>query len=145
MVGANVPVGARATLASIVTEWQELGGEPLLLVVGDTKPFDLAGCKRVLSAAAHGGDETSLGCWLAVELQQSQPWIDAVIALEAPEWATKVLADHLQDRERPWPAWVVATASESPLKVDQVLEGELDRVLSVAQRHAQERRPTRRP
>lgn len=143
VVGANIPVGARATLASIVAEWQELGGEPLLLVVGDTKPFDLAGCKRVLSAAAHGGDETALGRWFAVELQQSQPWIDAVIALEAPEWATKVLADQVQDRERPWPAWVVATAGESPLKIDQVLEGELDRVLSMAQLHAKKRRPRR--
>ena len=140
LVGEEVSAAARVVLAAVVAGWQRLGGDPMLVVLGDTAPFDLAGCNGLTSVPADAGDEKSLARWLVAELQRSRPWIDVVMALRAPDWATQVLADRLRRNGEPWPAWVVATEGESRLKVDQLLEGDFEKVLVEAHRRAQGQR-----
>lgn len=141
LVGEEVSAATRVVLAAVVAGWQRLGGDPMLVVLGDTAPFDLAGCNGLTSVPPEAGDEKSLARWLVAELQRSRPWIDVVMALRAPEWATPVLADRLRRNDGPWPAWVVATAGESRLKVDQLLGGDLEQALVEAHRRAQSQRP----
>ncbi len=141
LVGDDVSAAARGVLASVVAEWQRVGGDPLLVVFGDTEPFDLAGCKSVVSVPVNASDEKSLAHWLFAALQQKRSWIDVVMALRAPDWAKQVLAARSQHSNGPWPAWVVATESESPLKVDQLLDGDLAQGLIEAHRRAQSTRP----
>ena len=141
LVGDDVSAAARGALASIVAEWQRVGGDPLLVVIGDTAPFDLAGCQGVVNVPADAGDDKSLARWLLATLRQSRPWIDVVMALRAPDWAKQVLADRSQHQDGPWPTWVAATESESPLKVDQLLDGDLAQRLIEAHQRAKSTRP----
>ena len=141
MVGDDVSTAARGALASVVAEWQRAGGDPLLVVIGDTAPFDLAGCQGVVNVPADASDDKSLARWLLAALQQSRPWIDVVMALRAPDWAKQVLANRSQHQDGPWPTWVVATESESPLKVDQLLDGDPAQRLIEAHQRAKSTRP----
>lgn len=140
LVGDDVSAAARGALASVVAEWQRAGGDPLLVVVGDATPFDFAGCQRVVNVPADTIDEESRARWLLSVVQQSRPWIDVVLALRAPDWAQQVLADRSQHQVGPWPTWVVATESESPLEVDQLLHGDLAQELIEAHRRARSTR-----
>lgn len=142
LVGVEVSTGARVVLASVIAEWQRRGGDPMLVVLGDATPFDLAGCKHVLSVPCDAADEDSLARWLALELQRSRPWIDVVIALFAPEWATQTLAGRWQHFDDPWATWVVATKGVPHLTVDHWLEGDLEQVLREAQKWARARWPS---
>lgn len=63
------------------------------------------------------------------------------MALRAPDWAGQVLADRSQHQDGPWPTWVVATEGQSRLKVDQLLDGDLEQVLFEAHRRAKGTRP----
>jgi len=141
MVGEEVPTAARAALASVLVEWQRVGGDPLLLVVGDTAPFDLAGCQGLVSAPTDVNEENLLSNWLSAAMQQKRPWIDVIMALQAPGWAKQVLANRSQQQTGPWPTWVIATENESLLKVDQLLDGDLAQGLADAHRRAQSTRP----
>ena len=141
LVGEDVSAAARGTLASVLAEWQRTGGAPLLLVVGETASFDLAGCHGVVNVPTDAYDEKSLARWLSAALQQKRPWIDVVMALQAPDWAKQVLADRSQHQYGPWPTWVAATESESPLKVDQLLDSDLAQRLIEAHQRAKSTRP----
>lgn len=141
LVGDDVSAAARGALAAVVAEWQREGGDPLLVVIGDAAPFDLAGCQGVVNVPADARDDRSLARWLLAVLRQSRPWIDIVIALQAPDWAKQVLAGRSRNRDGPWPAWVAATESESPLKVDQLLDGDLAQRLIEAHQRAKSTRP----
>jgi hypothetical protein len=138
-VGAEVSTAARSLLARMIAEWQQEGGDPLLVVMGQTMPFDAAGCQGILAvdaAVVALDDENALADWLVENLRQSRPWIDAVISLRAPAWAARVLAACVQDRRGLWSAWVVASEGESSLKADFVLAGALEQVLLAARRRA---------
>ena len=113
----------------------------MLVVVGNAAPFDRAGFKGVLSVPVDAGDDKSLARWFHAELHRSRPWIDAVISLHAPGWASQVLADTLHRPDGPWPAWVVATRGGPHLKVDHWLEGDLEPALLDARRRAHGMRP----
>ncbi|MFO1264933.1 MAG: hypothetical protein U1E84_16655 [Rhodoferax sp.] len=141
LIGEDVPAAARGALASVVAEWQQVGGDPLLVVIGDTAPFDLAGCQGMVTVPADASDEKSLARWLLAALRQSRPWIDVVMALRAPDWAKQVLAERSQHQHGPWPTWVAATESESPLKADQLLDGDLTQRLIEAHQRAKSTRP----
>jgi hypothetical protein len=132
VVGADVPGAARAELAMVLAEWQRADGDLLVVVLGDSEPFDLAGCQGVVSAPADVSDEASWARWLTSVVQQALPWIDVVMALQAPEWARQALANRLKRQQEPWAAWVVATESDSLLKADQLLEGDLAQGLKEA-------------
>lgn len=137
VVGAEeVSAAAQSALALVLTEWQRSGGDPVLVVVGDPAPFDRTGFKDVVSVPADAGDDKSLADWLDAELHRSRPWVDAVIALHAPGWASQVLARRQRRQYEPWPAWVVATKGEPDLKVDHWLEGDLEQALLDAHHRA---------
>lgn len=140
VVGEEVSTDARAALAVVVAEWQRAGADPVLVVLGDAAPFDLAGCKGAVLVPASAHDDSRAG-WLHAELQRLRPWIDVVIALHAPGWVTRALADRLARPDGPWAAWVVATKGEPHLKVDHWLDSDLERVLRDAHRRAQTMRP----
>ncbi len=141
VVGAEVPQSASAALASIIAAWQQDGGDPLVLVLGDTTPFDLAGCKGTLQVPPGAIGDKQLMDWLFKTLQLSRPWIDVVLSLHAPKWVQELLANMLDDFERPWKAWVAAAGDESWLTVDCRLEGELAQVLVDSAHRARATRP----
>lgn len=49
VVGEDVPVQAREALATPLMEWEAKGGDPVLIVFGDSGPFERAGCRRVFT------------------------------------------------------------------------------------------------
>lgn len=136
LVGAEVSPEARQTLAAVIVDWQRFGGDPLLVVIGDTAPFDLAGCKGVLSAPADSADDAATASWLFAELLRARPWLDVVIALRAPGWAQRALAERARHPDGPWPCYVVATEGQSRLSVDHLLEGDLTQALREAHQRA---------
>ena len=146
VVGADTPTDTRVALASALADWQRSGGDPLLVVAGDRSPFDAADFRGALTAPLGDGDEWSQREWLFTELRQSRPWIDVVIAIQAPVWATLALNDALKRDgygPRPWLPWIVSTADESVLAVDQVLAGNAAQTLIEADRRARAMRPRR--
>ncbi|MFU2487153.1 hypothetical protein [Thauera sp. WH-1] len=146
VIGANAPTATRVALARVLADWQRSGGDPLLVIVGDRTPFDAADFKAALTPPTGDADECSLGDWFFTELRRSRPWIDVVIAIKAPGWATRALSRTLQSDEfdsRPWLPWIVASEGESVLKVDQVLAGDAAQAIFDAQQRAQAMQPRR--
>jgi hypothetical protein len=141
LVGAEVSSEAREVLAAVIADWQRCGGEPLVVVIGDAARFDLAGCNDVVSVPADSVDEAALARWLRSELLRARPWLDVLIALRAPGWARRALAEQAQHATRPWPCYVVVTEGQSGLDAAHVLEGDLTRVLREAHERAASKRP----
>jgi len=141
VVGAEVPQSASAALASIIAAWQQDGGDPLVLVLGDTTQFDLAGCKGTLQVPPGAIGDKQLMDWLFKTLQLSRPWIDVVFSLYAPKWVQELLANMLDDFERPWKAWVAVAGDDLGLAVDCRLEGDLAQVLADSAHRARATRP----
>ena len=137
VVGTEVSAAARGALAIALVEWQRSGGTPLLVVIGDTAPFDRAGFEGVITVPADANDNNSMAEWFMSELRRARPWIDAVLALHVPRWVSQVLTGRLKRRDEPWPSWVVATTGEPSLKVDHWLEGDMARLLLEAHRRAE--------
>ncbi len=141
LVGAEVSPEARQTVAAVIVDWQRFGGDPLLVVIGDTAPLDLAGCKDVLPAPADSADDAAMANWLYAELSRTRPWLDVVIALRAPGWAQTALARLARHPDGPWPCYVVATEGQSGLNVDHLLVGDLTQALREAHQRAVSTRP----
>jgi hypothetical protein len=138
VVGDGVDAAARTALATSVAEWQQHGGDPVLIVQGETEPFDLGGCRDVFMAPAQPasiGQDTP-GTWLWHTLKRVRPWVDVILALDAPPWAVEVLADRIKNAEGPWVPWVVATAGVQNLKADLTLTGDLSHALLDARKRA---------
>lgn len=126
IMGLETSAASRSTLASVIAEWQGHGGDPLLVVHGETQAFDHAGCRGVLTVPGPEASENDLQCWFADSLQRIRPWIDVVLALNAPDWATKVLARQIAHSEGPWLPWIVATPDVQHLQANLVIEGDLN-------------------
>jgi len=62
---------------------------------GGIRPFDMVGCRYLLQpAACQEQNESKMSAsWFRAVLQQMSPWIDVIIALDAPLWAAQILAD----------------------------------------------------
>jgi len=69
------------------------------------------------------------------------PWIDVIIALDAPLWAAQVLADRVSSSKEPWSPWVVTSSCVEQLQADLVIEGNLAKSLVEAHLRAQMMRP----
>lgn len=139
VIGADAPTATRVALARVLADWQRSGGDPLLVIVGDRTPFDAADFRGALTAPTGDADEWSLQDWFFTELRRSRPWIDAVVAVDAPEWATLALRAALQSDEfdpRPWLPWIVASEGESVLKVDQRLPADAAQTILEADQRA---------
>ncbi|WP_031436820.1 hypothetical protein [Methylobacter tundripaludum] len=144
VVGEEVASPVRAALAIVMVEWQQHGGDPVLIVLGgDIRPFEMVGCLYLLQPAVcqeQNESNTSAG-WLRAVLQQMSPWIDIIIALDAPLWAAQVLADRVSSSNEPWSPWVVTSSCVEQLQADLVIEGNLAKSLVEAHLRAQMMRP----
>ncbi|MBC7378593.1 MAG: hypothetical protein H7346_14320 [Burkholderiaceae bacterium] len=138
VVGESIGAQARSALAEAIAEWQQSGGDPVLLVLGDRKPFEVAGCRRLLQAEVDGVGTTA---WFRVALGDAQPWTDVIIALNPPEWSIPVLADLVRDQANPWAPWVVTQGEAGSLLPDHIIDGDLNQMLRQAYKRAQMMRP----
>lgn len=139
VVGETVSIPARTALAVAMAEWQTHGGDPVFIVLGDIRPFESLGCRDLLQPALHpeNGSSTPTS-WLEAVLRQSRPWIDVIVALDAPGWATQALANCVRRQsDDPWTPWLVGSSRIGQLEVDHTLEGDLATVLGEAHRRAQ--------
>lgn len=139
LVGESISAQARSTLAKVLAEWQQHGGDPAVLVFGDRKPFELAGC-RLLQAP---GNEGTTSAWVRVVLRQARPWMDALIALAPPSWSTEAMAALVQDQTTPWSPWVVTYGDTGELQSHHAINRDLDEVLLQASDLARSMRPQR--
>ena len=143
VVGDDVDASARTILAASMAEWQQYDGDPVIVVTGESRPFDLAGCRYLFAPAeqSNAGDQEALQAWFWQTLQRVRPWMDVIIALSAPPWATQVLADRSKHAEGLWAPWVIATSGVQHLHADVTISGDLSRVLDEAHERARSARP----
>jgi len=139
LVGESISAQARSTLAEVLVEWQQAGGDPALLVFGDSKPFELAGC-RVLQAF---GDESTTSARARAVLRGARPWMDALIALDPPSWSAEAVAALVEHQTSPWAPWVVTYGDTGALPSDFIIDGDLDEALQQASARARSMRPQR--
>jgi len=142
VIGPAVAGPARSLIALTVAEWQAHGGNPAVIVCGAHVDFERAGCRDVHvlpegALAARSAEE-----WLMDILARRSPWIDAVLALRAPAWATLALVRRINQQEGPWRPWIVATPDVTGPSADLTLAGDLDSVLQEALERARSARPT---
>lgn len=140
VIGPDVTAPTRATMTEAIAEWQAHGGTPMLIVCGDSLDFERAGCRDVLVAPESDSTGQSLQTWLLDALSRRRPWIDAVLALHAPAWATKAIDRHLKRQEGFWRPWVVATSDVQQLSADFTLNGDIDGALREATERAKSMR-----
>lgn len=140
VIGHAVPPGARVILADTISEWQRFGGDPLVVVQGDATAFNHSGCRDMLQVPAKAIDDKAMEHRLWTQLRHAHHWIDAVVALAPPKWASGVLAERLRHVTNPWEPWIVSTDPIDELHVDCLLEGDLVRILTDAQFLARGRR-----
>lgn len=145
VVGEEAAASVRAALASVMAEWQQHGGDPVLIVLGDVGPFEAVGCRDLLQPPVSPERDAlnTTEAWLRTVLRQVLPWIDVIIALDAPAWATQVLADRVSRAERPWKPWVVMSAGGEHLAANLTIEGDAAQVLMQAHQRARAARPQR--
>lgn len=138
VIGDSVSPQARSTLADIMAEWQHKGGDPVLFVLGDRQPFELAGC-RSLSPADIDSNDSPVA--LEAALRDVRPWADAIIALDAPEWSRRALAALIGSQAAPWRPWVVTHGDAGSLAPHHIIDGELHQALRRARERARRMRP----
>lgn len=141
VVGAEASAASRSALALVIAEWQNQGGDPLLVVCGETKAFEDAGCRDVLVAPQEEVGGRTFQSWLGDALLRVRPWFDVVLAINAPAWAAEVLARQAARTESLWRPWIVATSDVEHLQVDFTLDGNVDEMLREAGQRAKGMRP----
>jgi hypothetical protein len=143
VVGADVSVAAKGALTTVIAEWEAHGDDPVVIVFGDLHPFEVAGCRRIFTPP--DGIETAgvASSWFASLLRVERPWIDVVIAFEAPNWISQELSWRTKRIEGPWQPWVVRSAGTSELDAALVVEGDLAAAILKAHRLAKASRSQR--
>ena len=141
VVGPEASAASRSALALVIAEWQTQGGDPLLVVFGETKAFEDAGCREVLVPPQEEVGGRTFQNWLGDALLRVRPWFDVVLAINAPVWATEVLARQAARTESLWRPWIVATSDVEQLNVDFTLDGNVDEILRDAGQRAKGMRP----
>lgn len=141
VVGSEASAASRSALALVIAEWQNQGGDPLLVVCGETKAFEDAGCREVLVPHQEEVGGRTFQSWLGDALLRMRPWFDVVLAINAPVWAAEVLARQAARTESLWRPWIVATSDVEHLNVDFTLDGNVDGMLREAGQRAKGMRP----
>lgn len=141
VIGPDVTSPARSTMAEAIAEWQAHGGNLMLIVCGDSLDFERAGCRDVLVTPDDASTAPTPQTWLSDALSRRRQWIDAVLALHAPAWATEALERHISRQEGLWRPWIVATPDVQHLSADSTLNGDLDAALRDASERAKSMRP----
>ncbi|MCK6431755.1 MAG: hypothetical protein L6Q68_01805 [Aquabacterium sp.] len=139
VVGAEVSHRARATLATVIAEWQHHGGRPRLLVLGDAAPFAAAGCTGFATDGELPPGQAERDAWMGDWLDGAG-WRDVEILLHAPHWVTKLMAHHRALQGGPWPVWVVSTECATAAPADHGLPAEVGQALDEACRRARRMR-----
>lgn len=143
VLGPTVADHAREALATVLAEWERHGGDPVVLVLGEGGPLERGGCRGLLRPPpplGAAGDEL-LTAWLDDALRRLRPWIDVVVALDAPPWAARALADRCSRQHDPWAPWIVTNGSPNSLRADLRLEGDIAEALASAHARAKDLRP----
>lgn len=137
LIGESVEARARELLAQRIAPWQADGGDIVLLVEGDPRPFDVHGCKRV--AAVSNIDPSARRKFLWQLLNAEQRSCDVVISLLAPEWITERIHNrHLTDGgARPSQTWVVGTPATPDFPMQFELSGDISDALEAAIRRSE--------
>jgi len=141
VIGSEASAASRSTLALVIAEWQNQGGDPLLVVCGESRAFEDAGCRDVLVAPQEESGGRTFQSWLGDALLRVRPWFDVVLAINAPAWAAEVLARQAARTESLWRPWIVATSDVEHLNVDFTLDGNVDEMLREASQRAKGMRP----
>ena len=139
VVGEDVADTVRTALAVPVLEWQQHGGDPTLIVLGDSRPFEIVGCRDIFQPPEQT-ESIIQAEWLRTILRQVRPWIDVIIVLDAPEWATQVLTEACASKGL-WSPWIVTSSYQDHLKANLVLEADIAGTLLDAHHQAQILRP----
>jgi hypothetical protein len=103
--------------------------------------FERAGCRDVLVPPEDMTTASSPEGWILDVLPRRCPWIDVVLALNAPAWAMVALERHASRQDGLWRPWIVATPEIQHLSADLVLNGDLDVELRDASERAKSMRP----
>lgn len=141
VIGPEVAAPARSMIAATVAEWQDHGGNPTLIVCGAHMEFDRAGCRDVLMPPEDALTAQSPEGWLLDVFSRRSPWIDAVLALQAPEWAMVALERQVSRQDGLLRPWIVATPDIHHLTADLTLDEDLDAMLRDASERAKSMRP----
>ena len=140
VVGEDIPVQAREALAAPIAEWEAKGGDPVLIVFGDSGPFKRSGCRRVFTPPDTGMAEPDKVSWLSDLLRVARPWIDVIFSLNAPRWLDVELSSRANRTDLAWQPWVVCSKATHELKTSLLIDGDLDTLLRAAHARAKSHR-----
>lgn len=141
VIGLEVTAPARSMIAAAVAEWQGHGGNPMVIVCGAHTDFERAGCRDVFVQPEGILPAPSPEVWLLDVLSRRCPWIDAVLALQAPTWTMVALERHVSRQDGLWRPWIVATPEIQHLSADLTLNEDLEAVFREASERAKSMRP----
>jgi hypothetical protein len=141
IVGDSVDTPTREALAVLLADWEASSGDPVLVVIGDTRPFEALKCRRLFEVPTTLTSDEDKGKWLSELISMELPWSDAFIALDAPAWVAKEL-EIQSDRTAQilWRPWVVTNASNWVLNSSYVTQGNMAEVLHAAHLRAKSTR-----
>jgi hypothetical protein len=142
-VGEDVDTPAREALAVLLADWETHSGDPVLVVMGDTQPFETQKCSGLFEIPTSLTSDEDKEQWLSDLIRLERPWMDAIIALDAPTWAVKELNWRAERTEVPWRPWVVSSSIQKDLKASYVVQGELVKALRDAHQRAKSTRSQR--
>ena len=141
VIGLEVTAPTRSMIAAAVAEWQGHGGNPMVIVCGAHTDFERAGCRDVLVPPEDILPAPSPEVWLLDVLSRRCPWIDAVLALQAPTWTMVALERHVSRQDGLWRPWIVATPEIQHLSADLTLNEDLEALFREASERAKSMRP----
>ncbi len=137
LIGESVEPRAREMLAQRIAPWQADGGDVVLLVEGDTRPFDVHGCKRVTGVSDVDPAARREFLWQVLDGEQRS--CDVVISLLAPEWIVEHIHIRYLTDSGAWPSrtWVVGTPATPDVPMNFELSGDIADALETAIRRSQ--------
>jgi hypothetical protein len=149
-VGEDVDTPAREALAVLIADWEAHSGDPaleahsgdpVLVVIGDTQPFEAQKCLSLFEIPASLTSHEAKRQWLSDLIRMERPWLDAIFALDAPSWAAEELNWRAEFQDEPWSPWVVSSSTQKDLKASYVVQGDLATALREAHQRAKSTRP----
>jgi hypothetical protein len=142
IVSADISLETQTAVASLVHDWQVLGGNPLVVVCGNADAFVEKNCHDILQppVKSSGTDSEHLPSWLRSIVRDRYQRADAIILINPPTWFDKALMSDLRRPRDHWPVWVVGTPDCTHLSPDLVLDGLPDDLIGKAHGRAQRMR-----
>ena len=139
IVGEDVDTQAREALAVLLADWENRSGDPVLVIIGDSQPFEAQKCRGLIEIPTSLTSDEDKEEWLSDLIDLERPWLDAIFVLDAPSWAAATLNCNFQNK--PWRPWVVSSSAKKDLDVSYVIQGDLAKALREAHQRAKSTRP----